>query len=180
MLCLFPAEIDSKIFLKNIRKGEGNTMNDYETVIGNQKEEIDHLNGENDMITARSEVCRNHPRQQQIFHLEKMLLEAGYPYYFNFWEELRPTPFEQNGRNPENDIDWDSFNFIIEIGRQVETGYAQISVTFDHDGNGELLELLDMREVEDRSNPSISDGELHTGLTSEQAMEIIEKFFETV
>jgi hypothetical protein len=167
-----------KYFLKTYEKEEGNTMNNYEAVIGNQKEEINHLNGENDVTTARFEVCRNHPRQQQIFHLEKMLLEAGYPYYFNFWEELRPTPFEQNGRNPETSIDWDTFNFLIEIGRQVGTGYAQISVTFDHDGNGELLEILDMREVEGWSNPSISDGELHAGLTSEQAMEIIEKFFE--
>jgi hypothetical protein len=130
------------------------------------------------MAEERMEVCSGHPERQQIFHLEKMLLEAGYPYYFNFWEELRPTPFRQEGGDPEKDIDWEHYNFLIEVGRQAGYGYSQISVCFDKSGDGTLLELLDMRPAEGKKNPTAEDGELHSGLTSEQAMEIIEKFFE--
>lgn len=68
-----------------------------------------------DMIESRLEVCADHPKQQNIFFLEKMLLEAGFPYYFNFWDDLRPTPYNQEGGDPEKDIDWDNYHFIIEL-----------------------------------------------------------------
>jgi hypothetical protein len=130
------------------------------------------------MAEERMEACAGHPEKQQIFYLEKMLLEAGYPYFFNFWEELRPTPFQEEG-DPEKDIDWEHYNFLIEIGRPAGYGYSQISVCFDQSGDGTLLELLDMRPAEGKKKPTAEDGELYSGLTAEQAMEIIENFFKT-
>lgn len=130
-----------------------------------------------EMIEARMEACKNHPERQQIFYLEKMLLEADYPYFFNFWEELRPTPFNHDGGDPEKDIDWDKFNFHIEIGQPAGYGLSELSICFNTKGDPELLELLDMRKAIHKENPTAMDGELYQGLTAEQAMEFIERYF---
>lgn len=119
------------------------------------------------IVEERMYVCRNHPKQQQIFHLEKMLIEAGYPYFFNFWEDLRPV-FGEPEKDPEG-IDWNSYKFLIEVGRPAGYGLSEISVCFNQEGDRTLLELLDMRPA--------AGGELYRDLTSEGAMEIIEKFF---
>lgn len=118
-----------------------------------------------ELAEARMEVCHNHPERQQIFHLEKMLIEAGYPYYFNFWEDLRPTPFNQDGGDPEKDIDWDAYNFLIEVGSGAGDDYAAIAVTFSRD-NKTLLEVVE----ENRTR--------YDNYTSEQAMELIEGYFQ--
>lgn len=125
----------------------------------------------------RFEVCRNHPEREAIFYLEKMLIEAGYPYYFNFWEDLRGR-FGEPDKDPES-IDWNEYNFLIEIGRPAGCGISEISVCFNTQGDTELLELLDMRKVIDKADATAEDGELHCGLTAEAAMEIIEKYFLT-
>lgn len=125
----------------------------------------------------RFEVCRNHPEKEAIFYLEKMLIEAGYPYYFNFWEDLRGR-FGEPDKDPES-IDWNEYNFLIEIGRPAGCGVSEISVCFNTKGDKALLELLDMRKVIDDIYANAEDGELHCGLTAEAAMEIIEKYFLT-
>lgn len=130
------------------------------------------------LAEERFEVCRNHPEKGSIFYLEKMLLEAGYPYFFNFWEDLRGR-FGEPDKDPES-IDWNEYNFLIEVGRPAGCGIAEISVCFNTRGDKKLLELLDMRGAMDKENPTAEDGELHCGLTAEAAMEIIEKYFETV
>lgn len=130
-----------------------------------------------DIAKARFEVCKNHPKQQEIFKLEQLLIEAGYPYYFNVWEDLRPTPFDQDGGNPETDINWDEYNFLIEVGRPSGYGYSEISVGLSSGMDHTLLELLDMRPAAGKENPTLEDGELHIDLTAEMALGIIEKFF---
>ena len=130
----------------------------------------------NVVFPERIEVCRNHPKQAEIFWLEQMLIEAGYPYFFNFWEDLRPVFGGEPDGDPES-INWDTYGFLIEIGRPAGYGYAEISVCLDRDGSG-LLELLDMRAAADKESPTAEDGERHRGLTAEAAREIIENFFE--
>lgn len=132
-----------------------------------------------DMVECRMEACKNHPEKQQIFYLEKMLIEAGYPYFFNFWEDLRPVFGGGEDGDPES-IDWDSYHFLIEVGQLAGYDLAQISVCFNQKGDGTLLELLDMRCAADKENPTAEDGELHADMTAEKCMEIIERFFEAM
>lgn len=129
------------------------------------------------LAEQRFEVCRNHPEREAIFYLEKMLIEAGYPYCFNFWEDLRGR-FGEPDRDPES-IDWNQYGFLIEIGRPAACEVAELSVCFNTNGDPKLLELLDMRSVIDKAGATAADGELQCGLTAEQAMEIIEKYFKT-
>lgn len=130
-----------------------------------------------ELAEQRFEVCRNHPEKEAIFYLEKMLIEAGYPYYFNFWEDLRGR-FGGPDRDPES-IDWNEYRFMIEIGAPTTCGVAEISVCFNTKGDPKLLELLDLRSEVDNIFATAEDGELHCGLTAEAAMEIIEKYFKT-
>lgn len=130
------------------------------------------------VFAERMEVCQNHPEKAEIFWLEQMLMKEGYPYFFNFWEELRPTPFNQDGGDPES-IDWNNYNFLIEVGHPAGEALASISVCFNTKGDPKLLELLDMRLAAGKENPTASDGELYCGLSAESAMEIIEKYFKT-
>lgn len=132
---------------------------------------------EKNFLTAeeKMEACASHPDKQQIFALEKMLAEAGYPFYFNFREDLRPTPLGEI--RPES-IDWDSYSFLIEVGRLAGYDLAEISVTFSTGNDKKLLELLDMRPAGDNPNATAKDGELTVDMTAEDCMEVIEKFFE--
>jgi len=133
-----------------------------------------------DMIESRLEVCADHPKQQNIFFLEKMLLEAGFPYYFNFWDDLRPTPYNQEGGDPEKDIDWDNYHFIIELEHGAGMLFPLMSVELDPEGN---LILMDAREAAAAMTlpENLNDvAVFYEGLTPEQAMEIIEKFFDSL
>lgn len=132
-----------------------------------------------DMIESRAAVCEGHPKQQNIFFLEKMLLEAGYPYFFNFWEELRPTPFDHDGGDPEKDIDWETYHFCIELEHPAFMPYPLMSIEMDADG---LLLITDMRPAAEAEVPASDIDRVavsHPGLNPEQAMEIIKDFFET-
>lgn len=121
-------------------------------------------------------LCEKHPEKEQIFCLVEMLTEKGYPFYFNLYEDLKPTPFNQEG-DPETDIDWEQYQFLVEVGEAVAPGLSEISVCFNQEGNEKLLELLDMRTAVEKENPTAMDGELYRDLKAEEAMEIIEKFF---
>lgn len=130
------------------------------------------------LIEERMKACKNHPERKEMFLLESLLIESGKPYFFNFWEEIKPDPFNKDGGDIETDIDWDKCNFLIEIGAPVGFGLSEMSVCFNTQGDPKLLELLDMRPAADKQNPTADDGELHCGLTAEQAMEFIKDFFE--
>lgn len=124
------------------------------------------------------EICADHPKQQQMFHLAKMLGEDIHPYYFNFFEDLKPTPFNHDGGDPETDINWDKYNFFIELDRPAGVPYPAISVTIDDEG---LLDVCDMSAaIDDRLMGEEAENVAiwHRGLRSEDVMEIIEKHFE--
>lgn len=132
-----------------------------------------------EMIRERMEACANHPEKQQIFYLEKMLIEAGYPYFFNFWDDLGHMLDGGADGDPES-IDWDSYKFLIEVGQLAGYELPQISISFSTGRNHTLLELLDMRPAGDEENVTAEDGELSVDLTAEECMKIIEIFFETM
>lgn len=123
------------------------------------------------------EICGEHEQQQQMFHLVQMLSDAGYPFYFNFLEDLAPDPFRQDGGDPETDIDWDEYNFFVELERGAGAEYPLLSVSIDDDG---LLNLVDMRASAENNltGDAAEDAAIwHKGITSEEAMDFIEKFF---
>ena len=130
----------------------------------------------NDLVEARMKVCQGHPDQQEIFLLEKFLIESGHPYFFNFWEDLRPVFGGDPDGDPEG-IDWNTYKFLIEIGEPAGVGLSRMSVCFSTGNDPKLLELLDVRPAAGRENPTAADGRLYKDLTAAQAMEIIEKFF---
>ncbi|MBQ6091652.1 MAG: hypothetical protein IJL07_10355 [Lachnospiraceae bacterium] len=134
---------------------------------------------EEKILTAEQmmEECAAHPEKQQIFTLEKMLREAEYPFWFNYRDDLRPTPF---GEMSADDINWEEYNFLIEVGRLAGYNLAELSITFSTGKDKTKLEVLDMRGAKDNPEAKAEDGELTVDLTAEEAMEIIEKFFETV
>lgn len=117
-------------------------------------------------------LCEKHPEKEQIFSLVKMLTEAGHPFHFNFYEDLKPTPFGQEG-DPEKDIDWEQYQFLIQIGEPVEPGLSEISVCFNRDPEFDM-KLLELAYA--RKDPK-DEVVLYYGLTAEEAMEYIEHFF---
>lgn len=129
------------------------------------------------VFAERMEVCQGHPEKAEIFWLEQMLIKAGYPYYFNFWEELKPTPFNQDGGKPEKDIDWNTYKFLIEVDKTTEDGIAQIIVCFNTKGDPKLLEIVETKLAAGKESPTAEDSLVFYELSAEQAMEIIEKFF---
>lgn len=111
-------------------------------------------------IQARLGACRNHPEKREIFLLEKLLIEAGYPYFFNLWEDLRPTPFDQEEKDPETAIDWERYNFTILMEDFTDWPRPIIAVYFSVD-----KKLLTVEDVE--------KGIKYDNYTAEQAMEYI-------
>ena len=79
-----------------------------------------------------------------------------------------------------DDINWEEYNFLIEVGRLAGYNLAELSITFSTGKDKTKLEVLDMRGAKDNPEAKAEDGELTVDLTAEEAMEIIEKFFETV
>lgn len=130
------------------------------------------------VLAERMEVCQGHPEKAEMFWLEQMLIDAGYPYFFNFWEDLRAALGGEKDGNPES-IDWNSYKFLIEVGQPAGSALADISVCFNTNGDSKLLELLDMRPAAGNQNATAEDGELHCGLSAEQAVEIIKEFFKS-
>lgn len=131
-----------------------------------------------EMIDCRMAACENHPKQHEIFYLEKMLLEAGYPYFFNFWEDLRPTPFEQEEKDLEKAIDWEHYYFNIQINRKAMAPAPDLSIEVSESGK---LVLNDFREAIAAGlsgKDMVAARVIHKDITAEQAMEIIENFFE--
>ena len=128
-----------------------------------------------EMIDCRMAACENHPKQHEIFYLEKMLLEAGYPYFFNFWEDLRPTPFEPE-KDPEKDIDWEHYYFNIQINREAMAPVPDLSIEVSENGKLILNDFGDAIKAGLTGKDMIEARVIHNDITAEQAMEIIEKF----
>lgn len=118
------------------------------------------------LAEERYSVCLNHPERQEIFKLETLLIEASYPYYFNFWEDLRPVFGGSEDGDPES-IDWDTYNFMIEVCVPREDT-SMIRVNLCKEQN--LLELLVMTS---KGEPAA----FVKGLTAAAAMENIKIYF---
>lgn len=124
-----------------------------------------------ELAEKRYAVCLNHPKQQEIFKLEKLLMEAGRPYYFNFWEDMRSA----FGGGPELDpetLDWDQYVFQIDVDQHTKDGPVPcFLVQLSHDEDPALLNLWNLHPKAGQS--------LFKGLKAEQAVEIIENFFKS-
>ena len=122
-----------------------------------------------ELSEQRYAAALKHPKQLEIFKLEKLLIAAGRPYYFNFWEDMQPA----FGGDPEPDcdsIDWDLYNFQIDVDQHTKAGpvpcfSVQLSTGEDHT----LLDLWNL-------HPD-AEHDLLKGLKAEQVVEMIENFF---
>lgn len=117
------------------------------------------------LIEARLKVAEKHPEKLEMFKLEAELIKTGLPYFFNFWEDIRPV-FGGEEEDPER-INWDTYPFWMEI-EDPETG-KKIEVCFSKD-EPELL-------VVDEIVPG-GRGATYLSLTAENAIEVIKKYFE--
>lgn len=123
------------------------------------------------------EYAKNHPKQQEFFYLDKMISEAGYPYFSTFWDALRPTSFDPDGGDPEKDINWDNFYFNIQISG-AGMAFPIISIEIAEDGKLNLSDFRNAKGVKIKSEKQLQDLRIpYNGITSEQAMEIIDNFF---
>lgn len=121
------------------------------------------------------EVKREHPAQAVIFELEEKLLAAERRHFFNFRDDTRPV---FGGMDPDYSIiDFDHYNFLIEIDRRFPDEIAPGSVCLDAEHQG-FLELLDMRAALARGSEKAEDGILYVRLTADRCMELIKKFFD--
>lgn len=116
----------------------------------------------------------NHPKQHEFFYLDKMISEAGYPYASTFWKE------NFNGGDPEKNIDWDSFYFNIQIcGAGMP--FPIISVEIADNGKLNLKDFRNAQDIEIRSEDQLRELCIaYDGITSEQAMEIIDDYFRSI
>lgn len=102
----------------------------------------------------------------EIFKLAQLMKEAGFNYYFNYDDDSKAG----------DEVFDEEYEYMIETQTGELIGSrTPITVFQRNDG----LELLDMRPARGKEFPADGDGELHSGLTAEEAMDIIEKFFET-
>ncbi|MCD7862844.1 MAG: hypothetical protein LUG61_04885 [Lachnospiraceae bacterium] len=128
-----------------------------------------------DFILTRYSVCTKHPEQEPIFRLESFLIWAGYRYFFNFWEDMRPTPFNHDGEDPES-IDWDKYNFEILIDKRYKPIEIEpeimIRIAERNDHNTAKEPLLD---VTDYRNGGIV---VHPAVTAWDAFDFIKKYFD--
>lgn len=115
----------------------------------------------------RDNFLKAHPEATEIFSLEKLMQEAGFNYWFNYNDDC----------GMDDDFFDEEYEYLIETQTGELIGLRAVITVFQRD-NG-LLELLDMRPARGKESPSDSDGELHTGLSASDAMEIIEEFFKT-
>ncbi|MFR7629573.1 MAG: hypothetical protein ACLUZ6_02470 [Lachnospira eligens] len=102
-------------------------------------------------------ICEKHREYQHIFYLEKMLKEAGYPYFLILTVIIRILS---------------GVNMKMQIDIEQRAGFKKPMLEIFCDGG--LLKLCDYRE---NQTPETAQGKFCDGLTSEDCMQIIEKIF---
>lgn len=107
-------------------------------------------------------VKSNHPEKKEIFELARMLDKECVPYYFNFDREVKPTPFNLDGMDPETAIKWDSYPFQIMCECP---DLNDISVMFSRDDE-QLLELF-----------NLTTNEVAKSISAEAALQIIKTHY---
>lgn len=127
-------------------------------------------------MNNRIEVCEKHLEKRAIFELEQILIENDVPYFFNFWDDLRPTPFGRES-DPES-IDWDTYIFRIEIGEPVADGIANLSVVFNKDGDKTLLELAVAHPEEGQQDAREPRCDVFKNLDAQMAGEMIKQLYQ--
>lgn len=116
----------------------------------------------------RERICRQFPETEKIFYLEKMLIEAGFPHYFNFFEDANNT----------SGVNWAEYNFLIEIGRPAGLDKPDILVCIGKGEDRNFLEIFLNEKLVKEKGKTVAVGDVHQcRLTAEMAMEIIEKYF---
>ena len=120
------------------------------------------------LIEARLKVAEKHPEKLEMFKLEAELIKAGYPYVFNFWEDIRPV-FGGEEEDPER-INWDTYPFWMEIrngGYTADTTMMEVCFSKDEP------EMLVVDEIVPGGT-----GASYIGVSAEKAIEVIKKYFE--
>ena len=120
------------------------------------------------------EVCQDHPEAEEIFKLAQLLTDAGYDFWFNVQDDYK--------QYASTDVFGEDYEYVIETqtGELISGCRAPITVFWNRYGEGgDGLELLDMRPAREEFFPEEDAGELHTGLSAQQAMEIIEEFYKS-
>ena len=113
-----------------------------------------------------------------MFSLVEILEEASFPFFFNLYDDLRPTPF---GQLSPDKIDWEHYGLAIEVGKPVSVGMGEISIHMSSGENKELLQLLDRRpmvEILNMIELKPDDGRLTKDMTAKQCFEVIKKYYE--
>lgn len=91
-------------------------------------------------------VKRNHAEKAEIFLLAEMLdQKSNIPYYFNFDEEVKPTPFNHDGEDPETAVNWDKYPFQIVIDTKA------LSIMLEPAGTLEICNLKTDERTKDVS-----------------------------
>lgn len=108
-------------------------------------------------------VLKNHPDKKIIFELATRL-EGTFPYWFNYLDDIKPTPFNHDGEDLENLIKWETYPFQIIIDC---LNKQQLSVMMCRNGNHSLLEI-----------ENLMTNELFVDLDAEQAVNIIRNYFD--
>ena len=116
------------------------------------------------LIEARLKVAEKHPEKLEMFKLEALLIEAGIPYFFNFWEDVRPV-FGGEEMDPES-INWDTYPFWMEIEDQ---DGKKMEVCFHRDWEPTMLGVDEIIPGE--------VGASYRGLSAKEALEVIQRYF---
>lgn len=108
---------------------------------------------------------------EEIFKLEELLKESEIPFYFNYREENRPTPF-----GGESNIDWSKEQSVITIGPPTGRVWQNaITILAAAPENAEAPNRVSVHIDE----PETDDYEeaVYYNLTAEQAFELIKEQF---
>ena len=108
---------------------------------------------------------------EEIFKLEELLKESEIPFYFNYREENRPTPF-----GGESNIDWSKEQLVITVGPPTGRFFENaITILADAPENAEVQNRVSVN-IDDPETDDLEIG-VHYNLTAEQAFELIKEQF---
>ena len=120
------------------------------------------------LIEARLKVAEKHPERIEIFKLEALLIEAEIPYFFNFWEDIRPV-FGGEEADPES-INWDTYPFWMEIEDPATKKLIEVCLNKERDPEQATLSVNEIVPG--------GIGASYIGLSASGAIEVIKKYFE--
>lgn len=106
-----------------------------------------------------------------IFKLEELLKESGIPFFFNYREENRPTPF-----GGESNIDWSKEQLVITIGPPTGRIFENaITILGNASVNAEIPNRVSVN-IDEPETDELEIG-VYYNLTGEQAFELVKEQF---